>query len=376
MDKNNIETDKKISVGIVGFGQRITEIYLPIFDVIDVPVEIVGFVARNKEKGKQIQKSFGIKSFSSSRELVKDMSPDFLIVAVSPLDTFEVVNDLLELHIPLIVETPLAWNKNDVQVLVDKAITLNVKIYVMEQFPTLPLEILKNQIIKAGVLGRIYAAYNDFSTYSYHGIAQLRNYVQGRIVQVKSKVHQFKIDGQHIDQKPEWQLAEFLTEYGETLFFQYSSHYADSPFCFPRLIRLYGEKGSIVGDKLKVISEDTNVVHEISACRENNVLGGLDRLSIAIPGYDPFVWKNPFGENKLTDEQLSVAELLCSIFLGDNGHNKVYSDKEFLKDIEIFQAMSFSEYDDGRIIQLPFSEFKEKLKKLTSRKFLRSKMPF
>jgi hypothetical protein len=364
---------KTVNVGIVGCGARIEDIYLPVFDALQMSVKVTGFTSRQQKSRQRFSEATGYKAFETAQQLVQETLPDFLIVAVSPEANAAVVYQLLNYRIPLIVETPLAWNKQQGQGLVDKAKALGVDLFVMEQFPYFPLEQMKRKLLDAGVFGRVYAAYNDFASYNYHGIAQLRHYSSAKIISVICKDTHFPFATPPGGSQPVWQQAVFKLNDGGVMYHNYSSNYVDNPLCAPKALRFYGERGSMVDDVVRALGKSDNLTHEVKVQRLESAEGFLRRLSVTVPGYDEFVWENWFTSKLLNDEQLAVATLLNSIFTGGD-EVEPYSGLEFINDIDVMKAMQFSSFHDGAEIHCPLDERREKIRKLLCVKFWRQKL--
>ncbi|TAH13115.1 MAG: hypothetical protein EAZ11_03880 [Curvibacter sp.] len=347
--------------------------YLPAFEGLKMSVKVTGFTSRQQKNRQRFSETTGYKAFETAQQLVQETAPDFLIVAVSPEANAAVVHQLLNYKIPLIVETPLAWNKRQGQYLVDKAHALGVDLFVMEQFPYFPLEQMKRKLLDAGVFGRVYAAYNDFASYSYHAIAQLRGYSNAKIISVSCKETHFPFATPPGGSQPVWQQAEFNFDDGGVMYHHYSSNYVDNPLCGPKALRFYGERGSMVNDVIRALGKSDEVAHELKVLRQESAEGFLQRLSVTVPGYDEFVWENRFASKPLNDEQLAVATLLNSIFSGGDEVGP-YSGREFVNDIDVMQAMQFSSFHGGAEIRCPVNERREKIRKLFCMKFWRQKL--
>jgi hypothetical protein len=236
---------------------------------------------------------------------------------------------------------------------------MGVEIFVMEQTPYLPLELFRKLLIKKNVLGVIYSVYNDFNSYSYHGVAQIKNYTDVEAISVRSEVIDFK-NKNNIS----WQQAKIVLEDGSVLFHQYSDHFTDSPICQNEAIRIYGEKGSIHGYQISVLTEKGEIEKK-TITRNVREDGSLDSLQLKLSDHDLFEWVNPF-KAKLSDEQLAIANLLSTIIVPfEKGNIAPYTAKRFLKDIEITQAMNISAQRLGAHIRLPLHERFQKLIRLS-----------
>jgi hypothetical protein len=363
---------KSSKFGLIGSGNRIKSIYLPVFK--SSGIEVSGFTTRSQDKGELFANETGLKFYSTTDEMVADSDLEYFLVAVSMSANAEVVNNLLKFGKPIIVETPLAWSKKQTKNIVDKANILGVKIYVMEQFPFLPIELLRHQLYKDGVFGNIYAVHNDFSAYKYHGIARARQYLNSDAKQLSSQTIKFNLASPKISNNPSWQMANIEFSDGARLFHVFCSEYWGNNMCHPSSFRIYGEKASMTDDKLNVLVDSCSDIITAKVLRESTEGGSTKRLSISIPEFKDYVWENPYSKDEFSDEQTAVAVLLNSILT--NGENGIlpYTASQFAIDIEIDQAINISASRDGAYLTFPLNEKKQQLLKLTSYKFWKNKI--
>lgn len=358
----------KTKVGVIGAGHRITNIYLPVFKALSPHLEVVGFTAPSDQSRKAFEKTSGFPAYTSASELVSQESPHLLIVAVPPELNEQVVADLIDLRVPLAVETPLAWTKRRGEAMIKKAESIGVDLFVMEQMPYLPEEQLKADIVRSGILGPIYAAINDFQTFSYHGIAQLRRYVDGTPISVSCRELRLPLAPKSPSgPQAVWENAQIMFSGGAALTHMYSGHYVDSRIAFPASIRIYGEKGTIAGSTLRLMSNDRSKTYDIQIKRNSRSDGVILNLTVDVADGLTFEWTNPYAAFGLSEEQIAVASLLSSMLSTEqssfnHAHKPApYRARDFLTDIEIIQAMRYSSIQNGKTIMLPLNEIKEKI---------------
>lgn len=363
---------ENIKLGLIGSGARIKSMYLPVFE--SVGVEVAGFTTRDSEKGKIFSENTGLKYFDNAENMILATSIDYFLVAVAMSANATIVDELLKFGKPIIVETPLAWSKSQTLQLVNKAKQVGVKIYVMEQFPYMPYELLRRQIFEDGVFGNIYAVYNDFSAYKYHGIARARHYLDSEPKNVRCETIRFNLTSSHIATNPDWQMANVKFTNGSRLFYVFSAEYWGSSICHPLTFRIYGEKATMVDDTIKVAIDANSEAITAKVIHEKTEQGATKRLSISIPSLKEYVWENPYANDHLSDEQTAVAILLNSVF--SNGANGLlpYTADDFAVDIEINQAMNISDARAGASVGFPLNESLQKALKLMSYKFWKNKL--
>lgn len=358
--------------GLIGSGLRIKSMYLPVFQSIGV--EVSGFTTRSKEKGAAFSQETGLKFFDSADAMVSAIDIDYFLVAVSMGANASVVDKLLKFGKPIIIETPLAWSKSQSLQIVNNANKLGVKLYVMEQFPYFPKELLRQQLYKDGVFGNVYAIYNDFSGYKYHGIARARQYLDGQPKRVKSQTIKFHLSSPQALSNPTWQMADVEFSDGSRLFHVFSPEYWGSDICHPLSFRVYGEKASMADDILKVVIDTGSKAITTNIIEEKTEAGTTKLLSLSIPSFKDYVWENPYAKDDLSDEQTAMAVLLNAILTNGMGGISPYTANDFVKDIEIDQAMNISDARSGASVGFPLNEKKQKILKLLSYKFWKNKI--
>ncbi|MBR8836307.1 MAG: Gfo/Idh/MocA family oxidoreductase [Stigonema ocellatum SAG 48.90 = DSM 106950] len=355
-----------IKIGLVGAGQRISEMYWPILRHQAENYEVVGFTTQSEHRAREFASKTGISVFSSPAELVQQQNPDFLISCVASTFNEATLMNLLDLQVPILTETPLAWSVTGGGKILKKAAINQTKLAVAEQFPFLPLEQFKQQLIAAGIFGDIYAAHNDFSSYRYHGIAQLRRYFKGKPISVRSVDYGFGVDPHYYRSQPQWsniqwQMGTVTFDDRAVFFHHYSDHYAVSDLCFPQTIRLYGKSGTMVDYDVRYFNQHSGRVEMVKAIRKENGSGNLVSIEASLPDVGTITWENPFAAHPFTDEQIAVATILKAMALSvSTGTSPLYTAEDFLTDISIMQALHYSAQRNGAEITLPFNEIAQK----------------
>jgi predicted dehydrogenase len=347
---------------------------MPVFQSIGI--EVSGFTTRSKEKGKIFSRETGFKFFDTISHIALEADLDYFFVAVSMDANATVVDELLKYGKPIIVETPLAWSKSKTIQLANKAEELGVKIYVIEQFPYLPHELLRRQLFEDGIFGNIYAVHNDFSAYKYHGIARARQYLSGESKRLRSQTIKFNLTSPQISNSPTWQMADIEFSNGSRLFHVFSPEYWGSNIYHPLSFRIYGEKASMIDDTLKAVVDARSEVITAKVLRETTESGTTKRLSISIASLKDYIWENPYAKDHLSDEQTAVATLLTSILTNGANGWPPYTANDFALDIEIDQAINISDARAGASVGFPLNENKQKILKLMSYKFWKNKLNF
>ena len=354
-------SSEAIKVGIVGTGRRVREIYLPILQQLWSKYQIIGFTTGSAEGSLKFESDTGIAAFASAREMVGHEEPALLIVAVPDGLSEHVLTNLIDLGVPILSEPPLAWSASGVRKIVNQAAANKVLLGVSEQFPFLPTEQFKKKLIDLGVFGNIYAAFNDFHSYSYHGVAQLRRYLKGRPKLVYNS--EFRLE-----HGIRWQSGSVLFSDGSVL----QQNYVMQGSSLRPSVHFHGTAGAMADDEITQASgrAETVLMH-----REQSSAGNLKAVSALLPTIGEVRWLNPFSEFPFSDEQIAVATLLKGMSTAiQDGGPPPYTAEEFLTDMEVVQAFRYSANGNGRRVALPLNEKKQKILMLASLTYWRRKI--
>ena len=224
---------------------------------------------------------------------------------------------------------------------------------VAEQKPFLPAECFKRRLIDVGALGQVVVAENDYRSYDYHAIAQLRRYLAHDALPVTARAIRasFALDpyerreeagsaapGPRIEQ---WELGEVTFDDGALLVHRFTSAYKVAPFRTFQSLRIYGTRGSAINDEVVVLDEQGRSVR---LRIEQNTAGA----GHAPPGARTVGWENPFADRSLTDDEVGVALHLVALrdAIGA-GRQPLYGAHDALRDVEIVEALSRSAEVDG-----------------------------
>jgi predicted dehydrogenase len=237
----------KLRVGVVGAGRRVHDMYAPILNS-NSDIEVSGFWNRDAVKGQKLTDAFGYQRYSDLDKLAKES--DALVIAVNSSALTEVTLRCLDYGKPLMAETPV-WTKD----VVTKAEKKGVPIAIAEQTPWLPSEQFKMNVLGFSRYGKPHTVVNDFRTFEYHGLAQLRRYIGFDKVPVEVcgmshgvPMASFK-DGNGVPQHghtENWESGQIRFSSGELAIYNFSSLYNRCKYRSPCSLRIYTDRASIV----------------------------------------------------------------------------------------------------------------------------------
>jgi hypothetical protein len=258
----------KFRLGIVGAGRRVHDMYAPVLNA-NPNIEVSGFWNRDSVKGQKLTDAFGYQRFSDLDKLSKNS--DALVIVVNSSALNQVTLDCLEYDKPIMAETPV-WTKE----VVTKATKLCIPLQIAEQTPWLPSEQFKMLVLQnTNIFGRPHTVVNDFRTFEYHGMAQLRRYIgyDKTPIDVCGMSHgvpmfPFK-DGNEVDQighTENWESGQIRFATGELAIYNFSSLYNRCKYRNPSSLRVYTERASIVNHDndftiLHGVKDETGISH-------------------------------------------------------------------------------------------------------------------
>jgi predicted dehydrogenase len=197
------------------------------------------------------------------------------------------------------------------------------------------------------------STHNDFAVFEYHGIAALKAHL-GReqkptSVSATRINHPFRRSGAVVNDA--WTLATVTCSDGCTLVHHYSHHYFKGQLRQPKLLRLYGSSGSVVGDMVN-FEDEAGATMPAPIQRETHQ-GRLHALKVMTP-LGEISWQNPFAEHDFDDECIAVATSLqkmknAVLF----GGASPYSAGDGYNDMELLTAMRHSAMGGGAPVKLP-----------------------
>lgn len=360
----SVSTERPSRVGLIGAGRRVQGIYLPVLEALGDELEVVGVTSARPERARALAASRELPAFESAAALVEQARPDFLVVAVASDAVDAVVPGLVELGVPLLLETPFCWDVRRGRALLARIEALGLTVGVAEQTPFLPLEQMKRKLVELGLVGRVVAVHNDFAVYDYHGLAAARAHLSRAARPRLARATRHAIGGPGSDEH--WTLAHVEHDDGSLLVHHYGPAYFDSPVRGPRTLRVHGTTGGIVDDELRVQTPSGSA--SVSRIVREHDDGRLVALSVDTP-LGPVRWQNPFAAHALDDEQVAVATLLTAMRRAVRfGGAPAWSAREGLEDIELLGAIRFSCLREGAATPLPLHPRLEQLRSVAPSK--------
>lgn len=303
-------------VALVGAGNRTKNYNLPILNQMKDKIEIVGVTTKSGQVSADAGLD-GVPVFDSVTTMVETVAPDAVIVSIKSSTVSEILDELLKLEVTVLLETT-----DDFQVYAKINASGNQNIGILEQWPFLPMEQLKKNIVESGALGRVLMVENNFRTYDYHGAAQIRGYLPPGTTVVNIKGYTTSYGSESFVAKDGGEMEAGIERVriktgafsdGTLFVYKYSDKHKKMPFRGHSTLGICGTKGSIVAGCLlgeycdiNILDTEDGSTHNLSVLKEYDG-EDIKKLTVQIPGSEDIVWEN--AHKGLSEQQIATAHL-------------------------------------------------------------------
>jgi len=308
----------RTAFGIVGSGWR-AEFYLRIAAACPDTFDIVGVVARRQERGEELARMFGVRTFRDLDALLAAPSPTFVVTSVSWDPNPGFVRELVGRGMPVLSETPPAPDLEGMRSLHGDVQAAGGNVQVAEQFHLQPHHAARLAFASSGKMGRVSQAQVSVC-HGYHGISLVRRFLGVTYENATVTARTFEepgVAGASRDAPPDEERISTSRQqiawldFGDRLgVFDFSS---DQYFSYIRGQRVLvrGERGEII-DHAAVWLSDPSSPHRVRFQRHdagaNGNLEGYHHKGIQAG--DEWVYRNPLAPGRLADEEIAIGSCL------------------------------------------------------------------
>ncbi|MFA6508763.1 MAG: Gfo/Idh/MocA family oxidoreductase [Treponemataceae bacterium] len=332
------ESESKIVFGIYGSGWR-AGTYLRIAKELPKVFEVCGLVTRSKEKGTELEREWGIKTFRTVDDLVRKTSPRFIVVSVSKEEAPDIIADTAARGIAVLAETPPATSLEKLLTLYNR--TKGAKIQIAEQYYLQPQHAARLSFAGSGKLGEIHQTQVSFS-HGYHAMSLIRKtlgvgFENAAIRGFITSSPMIEGPGRNglaekeslIDAKQDFAFLDFNGKLG---LYDFAKDQHRSWARFQRIL-LRGSRGEILNSDVKYL-KDFRTPIELSFRRVNaGENGNLEGCYLkGILAEEEWIYKNPFVPGRLSDDEIAVASCLNKMNAFIDGGPSFYSLAEASQD--------------------------------------------
>ncbi|WP_460533599.1 Gfo/Idh/MocA family oxidoreductase [Humibacter ginsengiterrae] len=161
------------TLAIVGGGYR-AEAFLRVADALPERFRVTAVMARRPENREEIRDRWSVDTVDSIDDLDRGR-PGFVVVAVSPSVSTDIILALTGAGHAVLTETPVAPDLPSCLALVD-AVREGARIQVAEQYHLEPLVSAQLEVVRRGVVGEVSEASVSIA-HDYHGMSVLRRFL-------------------------------------------------------------------------------------------------------------------------------------------------------------------------------------------------------
>ncbi len=346
--------DRRLRVGLVGAGPRMTSFHLPVLHALQDHFEVVGAVGGPTRALDEVEAATGETAFADAASLVAERSPELLVAAVAPGAVDAVVPSLVELGVPLLLETPFCWDASVGRSTLARIEETDLLVGVCEQTPFMPTERLRQLAVERGYVGAIHLADNDGYLYDYHALAALRTHLVGERAAVAALSAESPLDRGATT-------GRSTVVYGDGAVLRHRSGDGRPDGASVGTL-LEGTSGAFRGDTLELPSATgapwTSTIERIE------VDGRLSKLRLAVPDGE-LTWRNPYARHTLDDERVAIATVLDGMRSAVlHGTDPLYTPGRALVDMELLVAFR-SALRSGAAVPLPLRPRREQLRQVS-----------
>jgi len=337
---------KKVRFAIVGGAGWRAQFFLRAAHLAPEQLECVGLVVRNEVKAEEMRQRWGGASWSTTAELLDNVTPEFLVGSVSNAGRETVDRELMKTGVPVLLETP-ASARSDLEAMremYDFCASCGAKVQVAEQYFLRPEHAARLCAIERGDIGEV--GYAQVSVaHGYHGASLIRKYLgigyeSFKVCAVGHKDRRVKTRGRGAPPAMlelgdfQQQIALISFENGKTGIFDWPGEYFTG--VRPSLVKVHGERGCIVNNDLTLMKDNMDLIklrfeiHAIGGDDLDGVLEGRYLKGIQL-GHE-WLYRNPFAAATLHEDEIAVGAMLLR--MGDyvRGGAPVYPLEEALQD--------------------------------------------
>ena len=278
---------------------------------------LCGVVEKDKVLRESVHNEFGVLVFADSESLLRNEKPDFAVLAVSYADMADVAEEWADLGIPLLMETPPAGSIDRLNSLYSKL--RSHKVQVAEQYQFQPMHSARLKLIEMGLLGDVYSVRVGFNN-KYHSISILRLALQTgfRLPSVYATRFSHQMTegpgrgGDPVaDRLVNADQLIFHLDYGDRQGISDTEDNQHRSWIRFLQIVVRGTRGEINNDEILYLRDYLTPCHlKIEPVRKGTG-GNMEGMYLqGIRAGNDWIYRNPFGQVRLYDDEIAIAECM------------------------------------------------------------------
>ena len=337
----------KIKYALIGSGWR-AEFYIRIAKMVPEQFELTAVLVRDAAKGAAFAEEFQVKVVNSLEALM-ETAPEFVVLSIKRGFVTGYLLDLFRRGIPVLAETPPGEDMESLQSLWSAYEKYQPKIQVAEQYFVQPLYAAWYQALQDGMIGRVQNI-SISSLHGYHGVSMIRRMLGTGFQNctMYGKRYYYEVtetygregmcfDGEKFMCPRDRVTMEF--EDGKVAYFDFSDPAQYHSFIRTRQLTIQGVRGEIDDLTIRYLTEDNIPVTQNLNRIDLGVYGNQEWSHYALMLGEKFLYRTPFANVRLNDDEIAVATLLLRMAEYVSGGEEVYSLRDALQDMYLCLKM-------------------------------------
>lgn len=312
-------TDRPAKFAIVGTGWR-SEFFLRVAAELPGRFTVTGVHSRSAARREELAHRFGTVAVDSVEEAAKQGEPDFVIVAVPWPAAPEITQQIVELGVAVLEETPPAPDLPAMRALWSRVGARDL-VQVAEHNMFMPAHRARLRMVREGLVGEP-TSVQVTSNHLYHAVSIMRGLLdagRGPTTVIAHSVSTSLVDpialGGAFSDDPDpvprtATLAILDFGGGRTGLYDFTENQWWNPLRHRRLT-VRGTAGEIVDDRVVFLEDPRTVVESVVTRRQTGLdmnLEGFFLDSIAVNGRA--MYRNPYRPARLSDEDIAAATVV------------------------------------------------------------------
>lgn len=310
----------KIRFGIIGGGWRST-FFVTAARQMPETFGVTGVLMRDPAKAKAFSIAHDVKTFLSFDQFAA-AAPDFVVVSLPRSVSMDYLRLLIKMGIPVLCETPPAWDVDSLRQLWELSLLHHAKIQVAEQYFARPMIAAKLKAVQQGIIGE--PCYANLSVcHGYHGINLIRRFlgvgfenavISGQsfsmpTTQTCSRAGEYAPD-EYVETQAKRDIATLAFQNGKVGLYDFSGEQYRS-FIRCNSLRVLGDKGQIQDDTAYYLVPDGSPAISSFTRMDQGINDHIDGFCLrSVSLGEREYYKNPFIPARLGDDELAVAYCL------------------------------------------------------------------
>ncbi|HNW87098.1 MAG TPA: Gfo/Idh/MocA family oxidoreductase [Candidatus Limiplasma sp.] len=337
----------KVKYGLIGSGWR-AEFYLRIARLVPDQFEVTAVMVREQAKGEAVAARFGVPVVSDLDGLLAT-KPDFVVACVKRGFLAGYVTELSRRGVPALCETPPAETEAELLNLWEDVNRFSGRVQVAEQYFAQPLYAAYETALRGGLIGRV-ENISLSALHGYHGASIIRRYLNAGFgnAAIYGKRYRYEVtetygrEGMCFDGEtfvcPRDRLT-FEFDNGTTAFFDFSDPAQYHSFIRTRQLNVQGVRGEIDDLTVRYLTEQNVPVTQELKRIDLGVYGNQEWCHFGIMLGERFLYRSPFGNARLNDDEIAVATCLQGMRRYLETGEDCYSLRDALQDMYLCLTM-------------------------------------